>query len=803
MTNGLKSALTNKKTGVKALDFIIVSAITLIFFLCPLFFTGFVAQGMGFEKMMLFYFLVLIGTVAWVTKGITEGELKLKRTPLDWPIMALVVSAAVSTILSSNYKDSLIGAYGNSAKSLAAVVIFALFYYLIVNNINVNRIKLIFWSLVCSSGLIAVYSLLQLMGIFILPFAITKAISFNTLGSASALTVFIASVLPLFVVGAAQLKEMHPGLKNNFIAVFIKILLLAISLVSLAVLALLKGFAFLPAAIIGIVIVLMFFLSKIIKISQNNLVIPLAAFLLLIILLVLGNFNFVTLNLPAEVSLSRGASWDIARASLAQDPFFGSGPSTFYYSFTKYKDLAFNNSPLWNVRFDSASGALFELLANIGILGALLFTVVVLIAISICFIALIKTAEKEVHSILLALFSGFIAVFILSLLFSFSSGMILFAVLISTLAVSSAIIVYPEKFNSINLSFRTSPKYALALAAIFLCVSAGVVVLFTLGIKMYLADVYVNDSLRAATLEEKIEKLEKAIVLAPYRDVYYINLANNYMALANREAQNNNQGFENYLSMSIERGKKAVEIAPNKASGNEALALIYENSSFYIRGALEWAETYYNKVADLDPNNPTPYTRLALINMAKARTESDQAEKEYFVREAIKKYDEAIAKKSDLAAAYYGKSVAYESIANNGEAIEQLKKAVIADRNNVNYRFELGRLYFNRGVVQPNISQTAAEEITVGENEEDELSVQASQPSVGAISRNEDLNMAEQAFLSITQAIPNHANSLYSLAVLYQKLGETGKMRTMVDSLLNILTEESDKQTVRSQFPGF
>ncbi|MCG2695782.1 hypothetical protein L6248_02525, partial [Candidatus Parcubacteria bacterium] len=41
-----------------------------------------------------------------------------------------------------------------------------------------------------------------------------------------------------------------------------------------------------------------------------------------------------------------------------------------------------------------------------------------------------------------------IAVFILSLLFSFSSGMILFAVLISTLAVSSAIIVYPEKFNS-------------------------------------------------------------------------------------------------------------------------------------------------------------------------------------------------------------------------------------------------------------------------------------------------------------------------------------------------------------------
>ena len=783
------------------LDFIIVSSIAFVFFLCPLFFTGFVAQGMGFEKMMLFYFLVLIGTVAWVTKGITEGELKLKRTPLDWPIIVLIASVIASTVLSVNYKDSLIGAYGNSAKSLAAVVVFALFYYLMVNNINIKRIKLLFWSLVLSSGLVAVYSLLQLLGIFILPFAITQAISFNTLGSASALTIFMATVLPLFVVAAAQINEIHPELKSKFVKIFIKILLLLVSLVSLAVLALLKGFAFLPAAIVGIVIVLMFFLSKIVKISQNNLVIPLASFLLLIILLVLGNFNFMALNLPAEVSLSRGASWDIAKVSLAQDPILGSGPSTFYYSFTKYKDLAFNNSPLWNARFDSASGALFELVATVGVLGALLFMVIALIAMSICFIALIKNSEKEARPIVLALFSGFITIFMLSLLFSFSGTLILFAVLISGFAVSSAIIVYPEKFNSINLSFRASPKYALALAAIFLCVSAGVVVLFTLGIKTYLADVYARESLGAPTLEEKIEKLERSIVLAPYRDVYYINLANHYMALANREAQNSGQGFENYLSIAIERGKKAVEIAPNKASNNEALALIYENSSFYIRGALEWAETYYNKAAELDPNNPTPFVRLALINMARARMESDQTEKEYFIKEAIKKYDAAIAKKSDLAMAYYGKSVAYESMANNDEAIENLKKAVIVDRNNINYRFELGRLYFNRGVAaQPNLSQTAAEEITVGENEEDELSVEASRPAAAVASRNEDVNLAEQAFLSITQAIPNHANSLYSLAVLYQKIGEKDKMRTIADSLMDVLTDEETKQSVRSQF---
>ena len=45
-----------KKASTRGLDIIIVGAIALIFFLSPIFFTGLVSQGIGFEKMMLFYF---------------------------------------------------------------------------------------------------------------------------------------------------------------------------------------------------------------------------------------------------------------------------------------------------------------------------------------------------------------------------------------------------------------------------------------------------------------------------------------------------------------------------------------------------------------------------------------------------------------------------------------------------------------------------------------------------------------------------------------------------------------------------
>lgn len=790
------------KPATKALDIIITGSIYLIFFLCPLFFTGFVNRGMDFEKMVLFYFLVLLGTVAWVTKGVVKGELEFKRTPLDLPIISMVVIFIVSTFFSINTKDSLVGAYSSSAKSLVAIAIFALFYYLVVNNINRKKIKSIFFLLVASSSLIIVYSFMQLLGFFILPMSFTKFPEFNPLSSLSGLTMFLTMILPLLVVAVAQVKEIYPKLNNIFV-VFIKFFAGLIVLIGLTVLVFLNGFTFWPVAIVGAVILLMFFLSKIVFIKNNNLIIPLAFFLLLIIFLVLGNFNIINLNLPAEVNLSRGISLDIAKRSLAENPILGSGPSTFYYDFSQFKGAGFNSSPLWNTRFNSSTGALFELASTVGSIGILAFVVVILIAISICFLALIKINEKELHSVILALFASFVIAILFAILFALNNSLILISVLISVLTVSSAVIVYPEKFKTIKLSFRTSPKYALALATIFLCVSAGVVVLFTMGLKMYLADIYVKQAFAEQSIDEKINKLNKAVVLFPYEDSYYIELANLHMVLVNQEVNGarDQAKIENNLSRAIEFGKKAIEISPNKAYNNESLSLIYENASFYTRGALEWAENLYNKLIELEPDNPVPHLRMALINMARANAEEDKEEKAYYINEAIKKYDEAIAKKDDLSPAYYGKAIAFEALNNQDEAIEQLKKAVILDRNNIDYRFELGRLYFNRGVYQINLSQTATEEIAEEESDDSNLSVEANQPTGGVVESNDDLKMAEEIFYSVLQLNSNHANALYSLGLLYQKTGRIKDARIAIDQLLTIITDKETVKEIKNQFP--
>ena len=735
--------------------------------------------------------------------------MELKRTPLDWPILILLAVYAAATFLSVGQKDSLIGNYGDLTKSLAAVMTFSLFYYLVVNNINLKRIKIIFWSLLCSASLVIAFSLAQLLGFFILPFPFTHNVSFNPLGSLSGLSMFVITCLPILVVMAAQMKEVHPNL-NKVFSGFLKFIIILAIFSGLAILALLNGFTFWLGAIVGIVIILMFFLSKIIPISNNNLVIPLAVFLCLIILLVLGNFNIMNSNLPAEVSLSRSASWGIAKNSLKTNPIFGSGPATFFYDFSKFRGADFNNSPLWNARFNSASGILFELSATVGVVGAITFVIIGLIVLSICFLALIKVVEKEIHPLLLALFSGFAVIIILALLFPLNNALTLWAVLLSVLTVSTAVKVYPEKFKSLILSFRSSPKYALALAALFLCVSAGVVVLFTLGVKMYLADFYAKKAVAATEINSQIAQLKKAVSLFPYEDSYYLGLANGYMTLANQEAGGGKDQtkIESNLGQAVELGKKAIDISPNKAENNESLALIYENASFYTRGALEWAQNLYVKVAELEPDSPTPALRSALVNMAQSNAQADKTEKEYYLNEAIKKYDEAIAKKSDLSSAFYGKAVAYEKLANNSEAIEQLKKAVAISADNIDYHFELGRLYFNRGVSQFDISQNATRELTAEEavNKDaasGELSVDSGQPTGAAVKRNDDLNMAEQAFFSVYQLNPKHANALYSLALLYQKVGENDKARVAVAALLPIIANDAQAvQAVQQQFPG-
>ncbi|MFA5318229.1 MAG: hypothetical protein WC323_02025 [Patescibacteria group bacterium] len=797
------SSSKEKNVLVSGCEAVITVTSSLIFFLIPLFFTGLVSQGIVFEKVVLFYLLVLLGLVAWITKGVAVGELKIIRTPLDLPIIISGGVLLISSIFSVDKISSFIGSYGATTKSFIAFLIYAVFYYVLANNINYKRLEIFFWSLLAGIIITVFYSFLQISGIFILPFAITKAVRFNSIGTSSSLGVYIAAILPLLsiAISFALKGEGYSLVKKTLRYLWVALISLTV-LAAVAILFLLNNFIYWPIAILGIVILLMFVLSKVISLRPLETVVPIIIFLALIILLVGGNFNTISAQLPTEVNLSRNLSWNIAKESIKRDPLFGSGPATFDYSFAKYRGTNFNINNLWNVRFDTPSGVFFEALASIGILGTFMFLSIGLIIISIAFIALTKSGNKETKIFLLGLFASLTVLVLNALITGISGTIILLIAITGSLTAALIIIDYPEKFKELKLSFRSSPKYALALSSLFLLVSAGVVVLFTSGFKIYLADLYANKA-AASNGEQAVEYLNRAISTADYQDQYYLRLSRLYLSLANEEAVKesgaNMDAIRNYLSSAILSGKKAAELAPNSVINKESLALVYENAAGYnIQGALEWAEKYYTDIIQLEPDNPSAYIKLALINMAFANNEESAEEKNHFYDQAIKFYEEAINKKSNLASAYYGISVVYERRNDYNKAIEELGKAVGLAGDNLDYRFELGRMYFNRGMLAQNSGENAAE-ITTSQNTgaegEEDLSVNQSSGIKQAV-MNDDLKTSEAVFKNILEFSENHANSIYSLALIYESIGDREQAIEYYEKLLKIVGDQPTKDAI-------
>lgn len=829
-SSSVKSSSDSGGIITKILNSVILGSLSIVFFLSPIFITGLVAQGLGFEKITLFLVLTSVAFISWVAKGFLEGGVQLRRTPIDWLILVFLAVATVSSFSGVSVKDSLVGPYGSMSKGLISIIGFIVFYYLVVNNLTKERAKCYFWSLLGSGGLIIVLSLAQIFGLFLLPFGFAKSVSFNIVGSFSSLTIISTILLPLLFVVLAKASDILKGTSLVKIMV-VKMMAGVLLVIDLMLLGILSGFTYWPAVIVVMVVLLALMLFDVLKVDRRFLGVPATIIAVVVIFGVYNmyvdrhnlaiadtykespgefqnnvkkKFDLVSLmgvqQLPAEVSLRRAASWDIAKESIGDYPLLGTGPATYYHSFSKHKGTDFNQTNLWNIKFDNASGVYFELLSTLGILGFLSALLIAFVALFKSVKVMLAVKDENEKIIFSSLVLAFISVVFFALLFGFNSTLIIFSVLISVLTIGYSVLL-KEDGEIVEVKVG---KGSLISSTILAFVGIISLVILTKSSLMFVADSYAKKSMLTTDTQKKVSLLERAVKMASFQDSYHLALSNHYVALANQALSQGDEKTANLnLDKGIEHGKRAVELSPSKSSNHESLALVYENAFYYTSGALEFAEKSYQKFIELEPDSPTPYLRLGLINMAKARLEASVEEKKFFVNEAIKMYDESIARKSNLASAHYGKSTAHEALGDLNTAIQSLTNATILNQN-AGFIFELGRLYFNRGVLVPALIQgdeQVKDLVSDGEDSQ-ELSVKQVKVAEGVIEKNSDLATSEQLFLSILLNNQNHANARYSLALLYNKVGDTEKASIMVKSLLKILGDEKQKEAIKQQFPG-
>ena len=755
----------------KFFDAIISISLVALFLGFPIFFTGMTFQGIAFEKQLYFYFWLLVGLVSWVSKGVMQGELRVRRTPLDIPVLLFVAGYGISAAFSIDRWHSVWGVFGDPSRGFLSIAALALAYYLVVSHFTPKRFYWMFGSLVVSSFVVVLWSVLALMGVQFLPGSLALYAPISLTGTISTLATFLAVTPMIFLTAIFAVFRWAEGKKSLLawsIMVFASLGLLG----ALFLIAALYPYMAWPALLGGLGFFLIFILAQIVRPPERWVWMPMVVFVAVLSFLMVGRMDIARVNLPVEVLPKLSFAWDIAKSTVGDGHFlFGVGPANYSYAFSMYRPVEYNNNALYTLGFDQGPGLLLEAIPTLGVLGTVLFLVLAFSFLSIGIYLL--TSDKSKNKIFsLGLWGASIVFFIASFMAAFNGALLVIGVLVATLAIAALLWESGSEDRFLSLSLKASPKFALALAFIFMVVSAGVAFLFTFIGKVFIADISAGGVLREQTAnEQSLAKLGRASELYTKEPRYLVRLSQTYMILANEEAakpetETDARKVVNYIREAIAVMERAADIAPNDARVAEALGLIYENSSLYAKDALPKAFDAYEKALSLEPNNPLLLVKLGTIKRAMGDSKESGEEQMALYGEAKEFFESAIEKKPDLPLAHYNLAVVLSRMKEYDAAIEEASKSVALEPGNVTYAYGLGSLYQARGT-------------------------------------GDDYDKAKTMFESILKSNEKLVDVRLALGILYEQRKDRDAALTEYRKILELLPEGVQGDTIRKQVDTF
>ena len=701
--------------GARFFDALISFSLFAIFFGLPIFFTGFTFQGITFEKQLYFYVWLLIGIVAWASKGVMTGEMYIRRTTLDIFIFLFLVVYGISAFLSVDRWHSFWGFFGDPSRGMVSLVALALVYYLIMSHFTMKRFFLMFGGFLASGFLVVVWSILALSDIRFLPETIQQYAPLSLIGTSSTLGIFLSVLVPLFITALYSVWKsvsMKKGLR------FVLLGLIGAGLVG-ALYLMLTLYPYLldttkaslswMVPLGGISFFLVYILAQIVRPPEQLTWVPMVVFIAVLAFLMIGNNSLLRVTLPVEISPDQHFSFQVAKESLRENFFLGVGPANYGYASSQYRSAEYNDGLLYAIRFYQGTGIFFESLTTIGLIGTALLLVLWLSYLSMGMYLLSSGKEKNKY-LSLGFWTTSIMFFIAAFTTPLNGTLILIGTLLSTLALALLLKESHSEERYYSLSFKASPKYALALAFIFMLVSAGVAFLFVFIGKVYMADAAVGTAARMsaqAPQKDSVALIGGAINKYPQEGRYYARLGQEQMSLLldvevkkSQDAQDKNVNSALY-QQAIANIKQATLRMPNDVLSVETLGLAKEQGIPYVSDAdatvlLSDAFDAYKRASELEPVNPLLLIKQGQMKrlLADAKDpKTDAAAQSALYEEAKGFFTQAIEKKPNLAAAHYNLALTEARLKDIDNAIKETTLALQYDKNNANFKYNLGIFY--------------------------------------------------------------------------------------------------------------
>ncbi len=785
--NNLKISKEEKEGGllVRMADFILRLSFFFLFLGIPLFFLGTSFQGIAFEKQYYFFFWFLVALISWAFKSGYLGEMKIRKTPLDFPLLAFWLVYVLATIFSADRWHSLLGFFGDPSRGLIGITALIMTYYLILSNFNKKNFRWILSGILMSGSIVIIWTLAVVFNwIGFLPDKWLTYFPINTIGSMGGLTLFLGAFIPILMMEIFRIQEKENSKFKKPLSIFWTIFIF------LDILAIFSLYSYAPwlAILVGVVLFLVFILAKIVRPRGHWTFVSMASFFLILVALMVGRVNIAKVNLPINVSVPYETSLKIAKESIKEKFFLGYGSGNYGMAFSKNFPVEFDNS---GVRFFQDNGIVLEAVSSVGVLGAVVLIVLILTFLGVVLFLLSRDKEKN-KLISLGLVSSMICLLAGVVSQRTESSILIYTVLLGAFSMAVLYLESNVEKEFFTLSLKASPKFALTLAFIYLLILSSVIFLFVFLGKIFIADIQAGSAVRESSVREdgSVAKMYQAVKNNPRESRYYMRLGQEYMSLTNQEMlkPENEQDvnkIQNYLSLAIQFGKVGESLAQKDVQSIEGLASLYENSGLYIKDALKSAEDEYRKASELEPNNPDFYIKLGQIKLKMLEQGDDKQEaNKKLIEESKELFQKAISVRKNYPVAYYNLAIAQENLGQLDEAIENMQIAINLQRNNANFIFNLARLYQTRGKENDGKMAESLYKFNLARLYQTR-------------GKENDGKMAESLYKQILSADPKEINTHFGLATLYEKESRKEDAISELEEVKKLLPENSEEAKQR------
>ncbi|MBI2036677.1 tetratricopeptide repeat protein [Candidatus Microgenomates bacterium] len=605
--------------------------IALTVVILPLFLLPFTTDAIETPKQLLLVSVTLLLLFLFGLKTVLEGKFTFRRTPFDLPLFILAFTIIASLFFASSTSSALISAI----PMLAAILLF----FLIINNLEGQDKKFLLSGFLLGGVLVGIFTILQFSKVYLLPYPIAKNPAFSLAGSLLTTVIFLIALLPMAIAGAKS------GLASQ---------------------KRLTGILSVSAAIV---------IAVAVTISLYQLVTTARPLLL-----------------PQETGLRTALQ---PLGTNFQTALFGTGPGSYLFNFTRFKDAAINSSDLWNSRFSNSSSFFLEVLSTLGIVGAITLIFLIFRLLSSFF----KNGrhERETVGVFLSMILLFLFAFFLPFSFlTFSLIFILLALYGLCLSVENNPQVFDLTISMVALKkgflavtpareVRSDQDSSDLLPFTVLGIIILVVLVVLLGIpgkktsltRFMYADVNMQQSLvewQNNKAKETYDLQNQALNTFTNRDSYHRLFSQTNLAIATFKAQQiktateaaavsdqDRRDLTQLVQQAINFGRNAVALSPLNVANWENLANVYRNIIGFAQDADQFAIASTQQAVALDPANPLLRIALGGIYLQLNQQEA-----------AISQFQIAVNLKPDLANAHYNLGHAWE---NKGDS-DSLKLAL-------------------------------------------------------------------------------------------------------------------------------